>query len=128
MRFFRNLITWLKNRFSKSGMPPYCIECDGCGEDGCCPAGRCRGGLFCAGYYGPTRRGAVDALVKLRKESDEYGSLMTPKLVKLLPGEVRAADKYRYDDTLALPPGHREETHAEMRDRVAAWHRKMRGG
>ncbi len=94
----------------------YCIECSSCGEDGCCPAERCVGGAFCAGYYGPTRRGPVDELVQLRREADKWSSRLTPKHVDLAPCDVRLYDHDVFGHSIAK--GKRLETHAEMRIRI----------
>jgi hypothetical protein len=112
----------LKQRVGKAPvMPGYCIECGACGEDGCCKAEMCRGGLFCSGYYGPVRKGPVNALVTLRRQAEEDSRLMSPVLVKLAPGEVSPHETTVYG--WPMPEGMREETWEEYRARIAEAYR-----
>jgi len=124
---FRNWLSkaWqlVKRRLRKEGPLDYCIECTACGEDGCCKPEMCRGGPFCSRYYGPVSRGPIRALVRLRREADEYGNLMTPQLVALGPGET-SDPKAETIHGWPMPEGMRTETWDEYRARIAA-DRKM---
>jgi hypothetical protein len=67
------------------------------------------------------RKGAVNALVTLRRQAEEHGQLMTPQLVKLAPGEVSPHEETVYG--WPMPEGMREETWEEFRARIAAAHK-----
>ena len=118
LTWLRKLWRLIRRRLGGTERPfDYCIECGSCGEDGCCPTEMCVGGLFCEGFYGPVRRGPVEALVTLRREANDYAALMTPRLVPLEPGE-----EPQQKDTIfgwPMPKGMREETWPEYRKRVA---------
>lgn len=108
--------TLLKRRAERTEpILDYCIECGACGEDGCCKTQMCRGGFFCAGYYGPTRRGAVDELVRLRRDADDWANRLTPKRVEVA-GATGEIDLFG----APLPGGVRLETHDEVRARLHA--------
>jgi hypothetical protein len=116
MVFLAQLWILLKRRLGfTQKITDYCIQCGACGEDGCCKTQMCVGGFFCAGYYGPTRRGPVEELVRLRLQADDWADRLTPK-------RVDSADASNEIDLFGapLPSGVRLETHDEVRARLHA--------
>lgn len=110
MKNFYKLITWSYTRFRRSTdkyfgsflanhagwfderfLDNYCVQCGSCGEDGCCKTQNCTGGLFCAGYYGPVRKGPVEELVRLKRSSEDFSEVLYKNQQKMIEAGIDAA-------------------------------------
>lgn len=48
--FFTRLPKWWAWKYDREGLG-YCPFCGACGEEGCCPPEKCKGGPLCPGWY-----------------------------------------------------------------------------